>query len=252
MPIPITTTPSLPPTIAPDEPGSGGKPPDRRHPTGGGGGGGGGGDDGSRREPRTAIHRTRSYLFALLTADLLAFLVAVMAFYARQGSAQSAAAPFGHPLDLLPRVLLLSTLALLASSLTMECARRHIFDEIDALEEWFGLGKPALARSLPWIGATAALGLLFLSGQFFAWRQFLAEASFGNRAIASACGFFALVTGLHAAHVALGLVALLFCLTTLRFLPRLEFRQIAIDSAAWFWHTMNLIWCVLLLVLMIG
>lgn len=246
-----TTTPSLPSTIAPDDPGSGGKPPDRRHPTGGGGGGGGG-DDGSRREPRTAIHRTRTYLFAILTADLLVFLVAVMAFYARQGNVQPASEALWRPLELLPRILLLNTIALLASSLTMECARRHIFDEIDALEEWFGLGKPALARSLPWIAASAALGLLFLSGQFFAWRQFLAEASFGNRTIASACGFFALVTGLHAAHVALGVMALLLCLTTLRFLPRLEFRQIAIDAAAWFWHAMNLIWCVLLLVLMIG
>jgi cytochrome c oxidase subunit III len=248
MPLPAISTSIPHPT---QEPGLGGKPPDHRPPTGGGGGGGGG-DDGSSREPRTAIHRTRTFLFALLAADLLLFVVAVVVFYAKQGSPPPAAGDAGRPLLLLPKILLLNTLALFASSLTMECARRHIFDEIDALEEWFGLGRPALAHSLPWIATTAALGLLFLSGQFFVWRQFLDESMLGNRAIASACGFFALLTGLHAAHIALGLLALLLCLTTLRWLPRLEFRQIAIDAAAWFWHAMSLTWCILLLVLVIG
>ena len=60
------------------------------------------------------------------------------------------------------------------STLTMELARRHIFREFDVLEEWLGLGRPALRRTLPWLGATLALGLMFLAGQVIAWRQLTA------------------------------------------------------------------------------
>ena len=47
----------------------------------------------------------------------------------------------------------------------MEVARAHIFREIDVLEEWLGLGRPALRRTIPWVAATLPLGLLFLLGR---------------------------------------------------------------------------------------
>jgi cytochrome c oxidase subunit 3 len=60
------------------------------------------------------------------------------------------------------------------------------------------------------------------------------------------------MTGLHAAHLLLGVVALILCLTVLGRLKRVEFRQIAIDATAWFWHTMVLTWLVLFAVLIFG
>jgi hypothetical protein len=48
---------------------------------------------------------------------------------------------------LLPRILFLNTAALVLSSLTMEFARRHIFREIDVLEEWLGLGQPGFSAA---------------------------------------------------------------------------------------------------------
>ena len=69
-----------------------------------------------------------------------------------------------RPVDL-PPILYLNTAALALSSITMEWARRSIFREIDVLEEWLGLGQPALRRALPWIAATFLLGSLFLAGQ---------------------------------------------------------------------------------------
>src|SRR5208282_5364748 len=59
--------------------------------------------------------------------------------------------------------------------------RRHIFREFDVLEEWLGLGRPALRRTLPWLGATLALGLMFLAGQIVAWRQLTAQGFAFNR-----------------------------------------------------------------------
>ena len=65
----------------------------------------------------------------------------------------------------IPPILWLNTAVLLLSTVTMEIARRHMFHEIDAMEEWFGLGKPTSRRALPWLIATLVLGSLFLAGQ---------------------------------------------------------------------------------------
>jgi cytochrome c oxidase subunit 3 len=146
----------------------------------------------------------------------------------------------------------LNTAVLLVSCLTMELARRNIFREIDVLEEWLGLGRPALRRALPWLGATLALGALFLAGQWTAWRQLTAQGFAFDRFATPAGYFFYLITGLHAVHLLLGVAALTFCLSALGWLRRVEFRQIAVDATAWYWHAMGLAWLVLLAVLALG
>jgi len=60
------------------------------------------------------------------------------------------------------------------------------------------------------------------------------------------------ITGLHAAHLLLGVFALLICLCALGRFKRVDYRQIAVDSTAWFWHTMGFAWGVLFLVLILG
>jgi cytochrome c oxidase subunit 3 len=50
----------------------------------------------------------------------------------------------------------------------------------------------------------------------------------------------------------IGVLALLFCLCALTRLKRVESRQIAVDSTAWFWHTMGFAWLVLFGVLVLG
>jgi cytochrome c oxidase subunit 3 len=67
-----------------------------------------------------------------------------------------------------------------------------------------------------------------------------------------ASNFFYIITGIHAAHVVFGIAALVFCLVGLGAFRRVEYRQIAIDSTAWFWHTMGLVWLVLWGVLALG
>jgi cytochrome c oxidase subunit 3 len=239
------------------DPGIGGKPPvDRRHT---GGGGGGGGDDESnqeRRGPRDLLYRIRIFVFSALAGDLMFFAVLVALFYARQTGLRMD--PRSHELIgdwrpiLLPPILYLNTAVLLLSSLTMERARRHIFREIDVLEEWLGLGQPALRRTLPWLGATFLLGTMFLIGQVMAWRQLAAEGFAFDRWSTPASYFFYVITGLHAAHLLAGVASLALCLTALGWLRRVEFRQIAVDATAWYWHTMSLAWIFLLVVLATG
>jgi len=114
------------------------------------------------------------------------------------------------------------------------------------------MGQPALRRTRPWLAATLVLGLLFLAGQALAWRQLTAQGFAFDRWATPASYFFYLITGLHAAHLALGIIALLVCLCALGWLKRVESRQIAVDATAWFWHTMGLAWVVLFAVLVFG
>ena len=165
----------IPSDVERKAPGTGGKPPVDRRPTGGGGGGGDDDWRSPRRGPREALNRIRTSVFIILAGDMMFFVALVAAFYARQLSTHMDPRTMQqigdwHPI-LLPRILYLNTALLALSTVTMELARRHIFREFDVLEEWLGLGRPALRRTLPWLGATLALGLLFLAGQVIAWRQ---------------------------------------------------------------------------------
>ena len=253
--MPSVFTPA-PPEIERKEPGYGGRPPVDRRPTGGGGGGGDDDWRSPRRGPRESLYRTRAFLFCALAGDMMFFVVLVALFYARQAGTHMDPRTLRqvgdwHPV-LLPPILFLNTAALVLSSLTMEIARSHIFREFDVLEEWLGLGRPALGRTKPWLAATFALGSLFLIGQIVAWKQLTEQGFAFDRWATPASYFYYIITGLHAAHLALGVLALLACVTMLGFLKKVESRQIAVDCTAWFWHTMGLAWLILFGVLVFG
>jgi cytochrome c oxidase subunit III len=253
--MPSIFTPS-PTEIERKVPGTGGKPPVTRRPTGGGGGGGDDDWNKQRRGPRELLNKVRFFIFFALAADLLFFAALVLFFFARQAGLRMD--PRTHMFTgdwrpvLLPPILYLNTAILLLSGLTMEKARLSIFREIDVLEEWLGLGRPALRRALPWVAATLGLGILFLAGQWMAWRQLTARGFAFDEWSTPASYFFYVITGMHAAHLILGVGGLIVCLSCLNLFKRIEFRQIAVDSTAWFWHVMGLTWVVLFAVLVLG
>ncbi|MFZ0632806.1 MAG: cytochrome c oxidase subunit 3 [Acidobacteriaceae bacterium] len=224
--------------------GYGGKPPVDRRPTGGGGG-----DENwdsrpsGRRGPREQLIRFRLAMFSGLAGDFVFFAVLVSAFFVRPSSGHISAADMfvsdWHPL-LAPPILWINTAILLLSTLTMETARRQLFHEIDIMEEWLGLGRPAVRRAAPWLIATIILGGLFLAGQWIAWEQLSREGFFFSTNPNS--HFFYLVTGTHAFHLLLGLGVLLFALVAMFRFRKVELRQIALDCASWYWHAMTLFW----------
>ncbi len=253
--MPSIFTPA-PPETERKEPGFGGKPPVDRRPTGGGGGGGDDDWGPQRRGPREALYRTRAFVFCALAGDMMFFVILVALFYARQAGTYMDPRTLRqigdwHPI-LLPPILFLNTAVMVLSSLSMEFARRHIFHEIDVLEEWLGLGQPAYHRARPWLVATLGLGLLFIAGQVVAWKQLTAQGFAFNHFSTPASYFFYVITGLHAAHLVFGVLALAFCVAGLGRLKRVEARQIAVDATAWFWHAMGLAWVVLFAVLVYG
>lgn len=223
--------------------GSGRRPPtDKR--TGGGGDNDNWNDrSGGRRGPYERLHRYRMGLFFALASDLMFFVAIVSTFFVNQNAGHFDA--YNHYINewlptRVPPILWLNTAVLLLSSVTIEIARRNMFRETDVMDEWLGLGKPITRRALPWLSATMALGLLFLAGQWAAWRQLAVQHVFFRTNQSS--HFFYLITGAHALHLFLGLAALSTAFLGLYLSRQLETRQILVDSAAWYWHAMGILW----------
>ncbi len=231
--------------------GMGGKPPVDRRSTGGGGGG----DDNwehrssSRREPWVLLSRYRRFLLYGLAGDVMLFVALVGSFLVREGAGQlnSAHAAAWHALTM-PPIVWVNTALLLVSVATMELARRPFFSEVEIMEEWLGMGRPALRRSLPWLALTLILGGLFLAGQWLAWTQLGAQGIWAGTTPNSR--FFYLITQMHALHLLLGMIATIGAVGSMFFIKRVMWRQVAIDCAAWYWYTMSMLWLLLFGVLL--
>jgi len=212
---------------------------------------GGGGDNDNwndrpqgRRGPGERLSTYRLGLFFALGAVFMFFIGIVSVFFATQTAGHIDV--YSHYTNTwlptaLPSILWLNTAALLLSSITIEIARRHMFHQIDAMEEWFGLGKPTSRRALPWLLATLLLGGLFLTGQVLAWRQ-LTQQGVSFKAAGSSGHLFYIITYAHAAHLLLGVAGLILALIGLYAFKKVENRQIMVDCAAWYWHSMGLLW----------
>ncbi len=133
-----------------------------------------------------------------------------------------------------PKALWLSTTVILISSATFEMARRMLKRRI---EDKFKV----------WMGATTALGLLFLVLQLVAWSQLRAAGFYVNKNLHS--GYSYLFTGLHGVHLIGGLAALVF--VTLRNQAQWTAlrRRVAVDASALYWHFLTGLWIVLFVLL---
>jgi cytochrome c oxidase subunit 3 len=230
--------------------GSGRRPPtDKR--TGGGGDNDNWGDrSNGRRGPRERLARYRMGIFFALASDLMFFVAIVSTFFVSQSTGHFDA--YNNYVNewlptVIPPILWLNTAVLILSSITMEYARRHMFREVDVMDEWLGLGKPITRRAIPWVAATVVLGFLFLAGQWIAWTQLAMQHVFFRSNPSS--HFFYLITGVHGIHLLLGIFALVAALVGLYISRSLETRQIMVDVASWYWHSMGIFWIFLFVLL---
>ena len=207
--------------------GGGGSPPS----FGGDDDGDGGGDDGNRRRNWSASPKRYSTAIAIgIVAILMFFMALASAFIVlRRGSGVWVTV---H----LPPILWANTCVLLASSFTLEAARRRLF-----LADLRGFRKYWLF--------TTGLGFLFVGGQLVAWRQLVAQGIY----IASnqASSFFYIFTGAHAVHLLGGVCALLYVLAR-KFRQTSVSRSTAAEIASYYWHFMGGLWVFLLALLYLG
>ena len=131
----------------------------------------------------------------------------------------------------LPHILWVNTAVLMASSGALELARRALRSG----------RREAFNRN--WTGATL-LGVLFLGGQYLAWRQLNGAGIY--LATNPSSSFFFLLTCVHAVHLAGGISALAYIDVQALRLQLGPGKRTAVDVSAYFWHFLDAVWLYLM------
>jgi cytochrome c oxidase subunit 3 len=213
---------------------------------------GGGGDGSGKPDYATRLRRARLGLLVALTPVLMLFVSFTSAYVVRQGL------PTLDPhTDLLvrdwipvklPALLLVNTFVLLLSSLGMELARRQFRGEVAPVPVPSAPGVTSGEQGrMPWMAMTLVLGLLFLFGQWSAWRQLAGTGFYVSTSPSSS--FVYLLTGAHAVHLMGGILALFVASIAALFRRAVATRSIVVDVTAWYWHFMALLWVYILCLL---
>jgi cytochrome c oxidase subunit III len=137
----------------------------------------------------------------------------------------------------LPSILYLNTMVLIASSVTLELGRRRVVAYMGGL-------RSTIHNPARWLYITFSLGLLFIAGQYLAWRQLSAQGLY--LATNPSSSFFYVFTAGHALHVLGGLGGLH---RVIRKMNRLDLRRSTLDATARYWHFMGVLWVYLLVLL---
>jgi len=205
-----------------------------RRPTVGGGNGGLRGmapAGGARAVQQYAPPPASTGIWVVLAAIGMSFAALTSALVVRKGGAPD----WRH--FSLPSVLYFNTLVLLASSVTLEISRRRVAAFMSA-------GKAGIANPARWLYLTLGLGLLFVGGQYFAWRQLNEQGLY--LATNPASSFFYVFTAAHALHLIGGLGGLLRVVVKLN---NATLRRSTLDATSRYWHFMDLLWVYLLVLL---
>jgi cytochrome c oxidase subunit III len=185
------------------------------------------------REP--AGEPTRTGIWVGLAAIAMMFAALTSALYVREG----ASTDWQH--IVLPPILWFNTLALIASSVALEIARRRV--------SAYMRGKaPNRSSATLWLNMTMLLGLVFVLGQYLAWLNLRAQGLYLPTNPNSS--FFYVFTGVHVLHVLGGLGGLTRVMAKFRSTAQ-PLRKSTIDATSYYWHFMGLLWMYLLAILWI-
>ena len=209
---------------------------------------GDGGDDGHSSaglpDYATRLRRARLGILVALTPVLMLFVSFTSAYVVRQGLPTldpntNLLVKDWIPIKL-PTLLLVNTFVLVLSSIGMELARRQSRAQAHATLSGSQTLPNTFSKSMPWLSMTLILGLLFLFGQWTAWKQLAGSGFYVSTTPSSS--FVYLLTGTHAVHL-MGGILTLFIAGIASFLGiNLLRRSIIVDVTAWYWHFMAVLW----------
>ncbi|HEY0702314.1 MAG TPA: cytochrome c oxidase subunit 3 [Candidatus Acidoferrales bacterium] len=146
----------------------------------------------------------------------------------------------------LPRVMYISTLVLLASSVTLELARRRFTAASDPVGSATAQDRSQVSKGMYWMYVTGGLGFLFVLGQLLAWRNLRAQGLY--LATNPSSSFFYVFTGTHAIHLLGGICGVVYVLSRLRKTNGVA-RKSGFGAFSIYWHFMDILWVYLLLLL---
>lgn len=172
-------------------------------------------------------------IWVVLFAVTMMFAAFTSALFVRKGSS------LDWQTFTLPWVLYVNTLVLIASSVTLEVARRRITTFMGGL-------RTESERPARWLYITLFLGLVFVAGQYIAWLQLRAQGLY--LATNPSSSFFYLLTAVHAIHVLGGLGGLIYVIGKLN---KSVLQRNQLVATARYWHFMGGLWLYLLIVLWI-
>jgi cytochrome c oxidase subunit 3 len=184
--------------------------------------GGGDSDSGGRGASRRASF---TGLFVLLAASTMVFAAFTSAFVVRRGLSDDWSSMPKPP------ILFVNTAVLLASSVFLDLSRRS-------------LKAHDRSRFNLWWSIATGLGIAFLVGQAYAWRQ-LKGAGF-YVATNPSSSFFYVLTASHAFHLLGGVTALVYVDVQALRLQLGPAKRTAIDVSAIFWHFLDGLWVYLM------
>ena len=178
---------------------------------------------------RNKMHPMQLGLFIACGSILMMFAALTSAYIIRQEAGNWLEFP-------LPSLFYVSAGVMIASSVTIQLAYKN-----------FKAEKGTLYRGL--LAATGLLGVVFVVVQYQAWQDMYAMGLqlTGNPAPA----FVYVLSGLHAAHILGGLVALAVALIHAFQLPVVAapHRVVRLRLTATYWHFMDFLWLYLLVFL---
>jgi cytochrome c oxidase subunit III len=186
---------------------------------------------GKLRSVRYAPPPASTGIWVGIAAISMTFAALTSALIVRKGGA----ADWRHVT--IPSILYFNTILLVASSITLEIARRRV-------AEFMGGVQSNLTRPARWLQTTLGLGLLFVVGQYIAWRQLSAQGVY--LATNPSSSFFYVLTAFHAVHVLGGLGGLV---RVIRKLGNFSLRRSTLDATSRYWHFMDVLWIYLLLLI---
>src|SRR6476620_2858695 len=198
------------------------------------GGNGPPGPNGDRHflDPQSTANRYRLGTWVAMASILMLFTALSSAYIVRAASSSD-----WQPLAM-PRILLLSSVLILLSSVTLESARRR-------------LRHAASNAYTSLLLLTAVLGVGFLVSQLIAWRQLARQGVY----VASNphSSFFYLLTALHGVHLLGGLAGLGYLSIRSRALledkQAMTKEQAKTDAVTLYWHFMDFLWLYLFVLL---
>ncbi|MBK8296240.1 MAG: cytochrome c oxidase subunit 3 [Saprospiraceae bacterium] len=138
----------------------------------------------------------------------------------------------------LPIQFFVSTLIIIASSITMEWAYKNLKNQN---QKNYNYG----------IVLTFGLGILFLVSQILSWKALVASGITIDLSVSGS--FLYALSGIHAVHVIGGIAAIMVCVANafLNSFTVSSMRLLKVDLVRQYWHFVDILWIYLLLFLIL-
>lgn len=127
----------------------------------------------------------------------------------------------------MPKIFFLSTVLILASSLTIYLAQK-------------AMAAREMAKYRTLISTTALLGLAFVVTQFLGFSELWQQKITFKESVAGS--FFYIITGVHALHVIGGVIALIVLFARMYSSKTKFYSTAPVETAGLYWHFVDILW----------